>query len=718
MLKKILGIIILSILSYFQMSIWQLPAVGWFFLCLYLLITYRGFYLVLVRIFDLSVNIYTKLLGAFCSLFVLGLWLSWPLFFNYFQNEVIALIFLMNGLVSLGVEKYLINYRNFKSDNKKIVYLPKINFPFFKFLSFIFLIAVIVGFYLLYTSKTSTNILSPWQTINSIYIYIFWGTTLILGILIFTKLKIKTLLLFLILQSFLLHLYLPLTQEYFYGADQWRHTAVEERIVNGLDIIPGTSEESTKLISNFSVGKLSYGNFWGVSSFLSKILQIDLINLNKWFLPILWSLILPILLLELGSALRWGRKESLFLVWCSLLPFSLQAVGAMTLPVSYGFLFFVLNLVLLIKYLRSNKKEQLLILGLIGILLSFQYLLYFILFWLNLISVYLFNNFLKKRYHILTLILIIILVSGSIIALEILTGYSYYEIKSLNDYLNALKQVLGNLGGWYLATGPRVHTILTGNILFNQIPTYAFVENIFTRYLFVIPLLALGFWMSSIIGLIKSFLNKNSQLIFISTLTVGLTISYIISRYFLNGENILTRRLDIILGLLFTILFVYGLFNILKKELFRNHYFLLLIILLLSFATTISYSLGPNTNTVSQNEYQAMEFVWKNEMNNKQHCVFANVYPLLSLEAISKKEIIGGGLPIDKYFVQTELNTLYNDILVSDNFAQTLEKIKNVCPAKSFWVLADNTFKADKFIDKKIKKFDKFNELFIWQIEL
>jgi len=716
-LKKLLGITILSALMYFQLSIWKLPILGLVFLCLHFLISYKGFYLWLIRFFGFSVNTYTKILGGFSSFFVLSFFFGIAVFFNGFQNEVISILFLMNGLVSVGLEKYLLNYRKIKFDDKKILYFPKIRFPFYKILSFIYFGLIVAGFYFLYISKTGDSILSPWQTIHPVFIYIFFFATLILGFLIFTKLKIKTLLLFLILYSFLLHAYLPLTHEYFYGGDQWRHTAVEGRLLDGLEVEPSIEGENTKLVSNFSIGKLTYSNFWGGSTFLSKVLQVNLIDFNKWFLPILFSLILPILLFELGRSFRWGRKESLFLVFVGSLPFAIHSLGSMTLPVSFGFLPFVLSLILLLRWLKSDKKEQLVSLAVLGMVFLFGYLLYFILFWLFFLSAIIIKKFARNN-NILIAILITTLILVSILVLEIIGGYSFYLVNYLENYLDAIKQIIGNFSGFYLATGPRTHDILTGNILFNQTPSYSFVKNTFVSQSWLVPILAIGFWMLFFFGMVKSFVKKNLQLVYISSLSLGLSLTYIISRYFLDGENILARRLDMVLGLLFIILFTYGLFNIVKKYTAYSIQYMVFLILVLSFAITASYSLGPDTKTVSKKQYQAMEFIWENEKENNHHCVFADTYPLLSLEAISKKEIIGGGLPIDKNFSQKELNRLYDDILISDNLQKVLEDIKTTCQSKSFWVLSDSSFKADKFGKDTILKWNIFEDLFIWQIKL
>jgi hypothetical protein len=75
-------------------------------------------------------------------------------------------------------------------------------------------------------------------------------------------------------------------------------------------------------------------------------------------------------------------------------------------------------------------------------------------------------------------------------------------------------------------------------------------------------------------------------------------------------------------------------------------------------AIAASYSLGPNTGTVSVDEYQAMNYIWEQEQTNDKHCVVAGTYPLLALEALSGRKIIGGGFPIDHNFAQPELNAI------------------------------------------------------------
>jgi len=135
-------------------------------------------------------------------------------------------------------------------------------------------------------------------------------------------------------------------------------------------------------------------------------------------------------------------------------------------------------------------------------------------------------------------------------------------------------------------------------------------------------------------------------------------ISLILGRYFLTGEQILSRRIDLVfvLGTLFFLAFLFD--YILTKwkieESRPKRLSLVIFILLFSLAATASYTLGPDTKSVSLGDYNKMQAVWEEEKGKDVHCVLADTYPLLALEAISGKKIVGGGFPMNAYFAQPE----------------------------------------------------------------
>ena len=570
------------------------------------------------------------------------------------------------------------------------------------------------GFSLLYHARTGESILTPWQTIPSSYIYVFFAATFLLGLLIFSSLRTGTILFLLMAHTLLLHSYLPLTHEFFYGADGWRHVANEVRLVEEKPFLEAKLSEE---IGNkkqdigywkLDIGKLSYGNFWGVSVILSRLLSLDLLPLNKWFMPILWSLFLPLLLFEFGGLLNFGKRGSLLLSWLGFLPFAWQAGGAFTLPVNSGFLSWLLFVILILKRLNHPltpsfvRRGQVMILSAIGLLSFFGYALYALLFWLAWgVGETVRLKIKDKRLKIVMLIVAAGVGAITIPAVEVLAGYS--QIPTTINWLGQVRQLFGNFTGWYLAAGPRPHDITAGNIIFNQVPSYAFVGNVFTVWRWWLVDFMVLLIVAVHVGLAISLRKKEAVYTWLAVIWTSVMVSYIIGRYILVGEQIFSRRLDNVIALFFVVLsavFLNWLFvkspiaggrrGVLVSPA-RAALFFCFFVFLFSCGITTSYSLGPDTSTVSADEYKAMQYVWSQEKGNQNHCVIADTMPLLALEAISQKEIIGGGFPINQYFAQPEREKIFEQIKMGSQ--KEIDSARRVTGADYCWVYINNSLR-------------------------
>jgi hypothetical protein len=597
---------------------------------------------------------------------------------------------------------------------------------------FLYLILVGVGFWLLHTSQTGASLTTPWQTIDPRYIYIFAGATFVLGLLIFSRLKSFNLLILLIFHSFFLHSYLPLTHQLMYGADGWRHMANEERILAGLPFLEPqivSQSQTTHYSLLTTIGRLSYSQLWFLSAAVSDTLPLDLITVNKWLLPVVWSLFFPLLLFEIGKALGWGEKQSLFLVWVSALPFALQSAGSFTLPVNLGFLVWLLFFLALLK--RANKPEprQIIFLLIGAVVLLFGYSLFFIVYLLAwgitealslrakrsnpIADVLLTTKGLPRHPAIAGLLAMTLLVALVLPGIELFSHYSY--LTPLN-WFTQIKQIFGNFTGLYLANGPRPHDIATGNIIFNQTPSYAFVSNWFTLWRGWVVVFMIAFWFIVLIGIRDFYRRRTTTYYLLLTTSLGFTGSYILSRYFLSGEEVLTRRLDVVLAFFFIILFTAGFVSLYNKISPSFKKFALgFILLILTVAIAASYSLGPDTNTVSFDEYQAMQYVWANDEINPDHCVVADTYPLLALEAISKKEIIGGGFPIDANFGQPELVKAYQELKKNLSF-EAWRDVLNQRKLNECWLVASReNLQYNAFMAKDSDNIRYFGDIVVWR---
>ncbi|HSR88904.1 MAG TPA: hypothetical protein VLK22_00700 [Candidatus Udaeobacter sp.] len=663
--SKIAPTVALSALGYLFFSVWHSWIFGSIVLVLYFLFVSAGTQKVLINYFDFVKSFQTRVLAIFFSLVTFGWFLGFFIFLNYFNGLSVFLAFFLNALVwSLVKANNITSLENKIEDKDEISPLSwyeKVGVLFYFLL-------IIYGFYLLIKSKTGGAIYSPWQAIDSSYVWVFLLVIFLSGMLIlFSKFSLKILLFFVIANSFLLHSYLPLTHELFYGADGWRHMATEQRLMDGKQFLQvelaGSNNRASRqsLISNLQakVGVLSYANFWGTNVIIGKILQVNLISLTKWFLPILWSIIFTILLYEIGLALGWSAKNSLLLAWGGMWPFALQAGGSFSLPVNFGFLIFILFVLLFLKKFRQPNIKQKNILLALGFGSAFGYLLFFILYWLG----WGITAILKNGKKII-IIPGLIFASAALPILELAGKFSFIDRKI--NILTQIKQFVGNIFAVYLASGPRPHDIAGGNILFNQVTLSIFTPNFLTQFRWWLPVLVLATFIIVILGVKKNLKDLNYQ--FILAFATVLFVGYFLSFYLLTGEHLFSRRLDTVLACLFLILLFYGLSNFFDKK-----YIAGLTVIVLSLAITASYTLGPDTFTVKSNELEAMNYVWSKEEIYNTHCVLADVYPLLALEAVSKKEIVGGGFPIDANFAQPERVKLYEQmkLTINDNLLRT-----------------------------------------------
>ncbi len=640
---------------------------------------------ILKKIFAIEYKFSQIILGSFFVFASLGSIGGAAILFVSLSGAIIFCIFLVNALI------FLIAYWWIKKSQAVHVEVGggESGGLFFKknilrSYAAIFSACIVYGLYLLAQSKTGEALQTPWHTIRSEYVIIFFVSVFSLGLFIFSRLKTWLLLTFLVLQTFLLHSYLPLTHDSFYGADGWRHIANEQRLLDGQGFLEATLADggSVSRLNSF-IGRLSYGNFWFSNVVLAKFFDLDLVSTTKWFLPIVWPLVFPVLLFEIARLLGWSNRKSLFLAWLGLLPFAWQAAGSFTLPVSFGFLVWLSAFLLILKRTSYPHKKQAIVLACIGVSLFFGYTLYFILFWLAwLVAEFLRSNiFGVDKIKFKLSILFVILVMP---VLEFFAGYGKFD--QTISWLGQVKQVIGNFLGIYIANGPRPHDIATGNIIFNQTPSYAFVTNVFLTSKWLLVVFMVVFFGFVLYGCWYAWKTEIQAVQLLLVFSIGILLSYIITNYFLTGPHILARRLDAVVALGMITLFAYGLFEA-RKRLNRYAKFAgMAAVLVLSFFITVSYSLGPDAYAVGTSEYQASNHVWFQEKTEEKKCVLGDTYPLLALEAVSRKEIIGGGFPIDANFAQPERVMLFNQIKTLPYY-ELLEKAAVLTGADHCWLI-------------------------------
>ncbi|MBD3311478.1 MAG: hypothetical protein GF349_03210 [Candidatus Magasanikbacteria bacterium] len=611
------------------------------------------------------------------------------------------------------------NYKKIK--NKKIIsHIDNNSLKVFSGvwpLQIIFLSLLFCGFYLLFDSKSNEALMSPWQAINQYYPVVFFLLIFILGLLIFSNTGIKKLLIFLFSFSLLLHSYLPLSHSLPWGGDVWRLLGTEKAILSEEFVPPVLIGPEARWIEVMNIDlpevffvpqKFAYSHFWSANSLLSQSLHIDLVDINRWLMPILWSFFLPLMLFRLGHLIFRNWRAGVILAWVSTFLFTFQALGSLSVPVSLGFIFFMLAIIFWIQYFQEKQKRQLYFcLGLTAILLL-GYTLHLVLLVILLLSVLIYKAINKiKNDHIFVAFKIglLILLGTLIPVIELISKISIIDLNF--NWMDQFKKFIGVFSGWYYATAIRSHDIVIGNIFYNHTPDYAFVSNLFNswRY-FLIPLMII-FWLLIFYGfyilVVKKYRLHNFFISAFFCLSFG---AYIIGWFFMSGDRLFVRRLDHILALVFIILLLTAVFSLLKSSshLYKNSYkhkiIVTISLLISSLFATVSYTSGPDMRVVSQNEHEAALFLNKHIQNNSINsvCVVADTWFLLALEGVSGSRIVGGGFPIDYQFGQSERVEIFNKLKNKPN-KEFLAKAKEISQKNNCFLVLDSQYV--KSIDKR-----------------
>lgn len=695
--KKIIIFCLVSFLVFFNAEFWHLNWLGLMVLGLFLFFSSIGFEKFLAGIFHLTDKICARILAGFLSFAFIGSLSGIFILFGRLNSVIIALIFLVIGLFSVLAGEIKPKVEGQKNQEIKETEEETVDLEPKKYYIVIFLFLIFSGLYFLTKSSLFDGaLITPWQIISGNYIYLFFLSTLILGALIFSKISVKSILVLIIIAYLAMLSYLPLSSNLFWGADGWRHLAILEQVKNSgsVEIVNYSAEGNW--VERINPGLFAYSQFWGVVSTVNQMTGIDLIALIAWLQPIIAGIILPIILYQLGVVLNFGKRKSLFLAWLGLWPFALHSAGAFSLPVNFGLLFFLIVLLLLIKRISSPNNFQIPALALLFFISFFGYSSYLILFALGWIIVekILYSN----RHHsdklkkwMLAGLLIFSILAVPLI--EIVAGYS--KINSQINLFSSAKQLVGNISGFYLANGPRPHLIETGNIFFNQAPTYGFMPNGFTEWRYWIVVLMFFAVVAIFFGARQMKKRGESYDKLFIILSLGVIVGYFICRYFLDGSHLLSRRLEPIIAV-FGIVFIFAwLQNLFAKKAF----FPLIFIFIFSIGIASSYSLGPTSRVMSETEFQSARNIWQEINGSKDYCVIADTYPLLALEALSAKKIIGGGFPIDKDFGQSELTALYGEMKINNDDENLWNQARDLTGADKCYLLVGEKIYTKEFIN-------------------
>ncbi len=722
--KKQYLALLLSVLSIFflysNLHYWERIFVNGAIMVLFLLVQTYFFDRILLLVFAVRSRYWERSLLAFFAAF-LSLTLTAAIFITFSRispdTQVAAYSF-----------SFLINYLifNYARDLKKVGLKKKpvrqltsslVIFDQSWYVSLLFVILLFIAFVLLVGSAGSIQVLwSPWQVISPFYLPFFFILVFLLGILIFSRSRIKIVLFFLVLLSILCHSYLALSHQMPWGGDVWRMVAVEEKLLDG-DYYPPvlhghearwTEAAGIDLPEVFTVPqKFTYAHYWAVNVLVAGGFNLDLATVSKWLVPLLWSVFGTMFLFRIGHLIFRNWRMGLLLAWLGLLPFTFQVLGAISLPVSLGFVVFLFVMCLWLQYFQDQAPGQLLPAAIFTFLMLFGYSLHFLLLFFSVPVVFVYGLIARAKKKALLIPAKIILLLGAPLffpAIELSAKIS--RLPEQYDLVLSAKKALAIFSGWYYASGIRSHDILMGNIFFNHTPNYAFVENFFTGIRWIVIPLMLIICLCFLLELMNAVIKKNDKYWFFVTFLAFMSFgAYLIGWFYLEGDRLFTRRLDHVLALIiliFFLSFVGASFNKLSTR-FLNpvvvKVYTIILVVIFSLLGVIAYGSGPDMRVVSDKEYQAARIILQNiSTTSNNHCIIADTWLLLLIEAQSHAKIAGGGFPMDYQFAQPERMRIYDEI-AEGNLVQGLNRAFHLTGADQCFVAIDNGAYQDGIMD-------------------
>ena len=363
------------------------------------------------------------------------------------------IIYFLQKQVPFNTVERPINENSYNTNFRANKYLLII-LPFLFFLAYIFL----------FQGRTDKYILSPWETVPTSYLGVIFLIFFIIGVLVFRLYKYKLVLLIIVILSTLIHSYLPIVYEAGYGGDKWRHLGTEKQIIEGRTISPSFLDKPIAMskIGSLNVpsvliagNKTSYANQWSATVILSYILQIDIFWIDLLLVFLLWSIFMPLIFFQIGLfAIPGNKLFALLMALVTNIFYSLQVIGAITIPVSFGNLFLVFSLVFLIYLFKKKSKPLLFLVGLLSIMMYFNYF-NALLMWLFVIFLYFSSRILVSlkfyKYSIIRyifILLFIFLITFLVVHLDLFYSKVFNLGTEIDEATLSFRNIKSAVGSW------------------------------------------------------------------------------------------------------------------------------------------------------------------------------------------------------------------------------------------------------------------------------
>lgn len=689
------------ILLYFSFQFLNWPFLNIILFVAWLVVVSKPAYSILSKLISSPVFI-NKILSFFVSIFLLG----------YIANIFTAWLAL-NELATVG-SLFIVSVIMYIGDkitkNQTAKYQPPTLFlkrrkdrrVLFLVFFILFFVLLAFGFYLIIVSRTGEYISSPWEVLPPIYSVIVFLVVLLVWLAVFMSKRTKTVFLMIILASLLIHSY-TLVYKTGFGGDRWRHIGSANRILHEMEYQPTLLTDDVwynqygfvKIPRALVDGpKLSYGFEWSLLAITAKISGLSPYQIDKYLGLILWSAFIPTIMFSVAWQIKRSRRFGLFVAASSFIFYPLQYYGSQTLPITFGVVSFSFILLLVLAILKSSSRFRSVICCLFSVicLSYFGYSLSFILAIMALLLLVFWRLRPIWRYLGISLLSILIFI------MEWISSFNVWSPSW------SLKSLLFQI-------------VRQSNFIYNGAGSIPWINNLSIFHLYDLLFLCLFVFLGWLF--IKT---KNSNVKFLFWLAIIIFVNYILSWQLLGGLHILSRRLDVFLMVIVSILFAYGIRLLyFKFNIFNSIYVKSIFAFVISLGVSLIYVSGPYLNAmVTENDTQAMQYVWaKIKDEPDEYCVVADTWPLLALEAYSFKQVVAGNFPSDFNHQQPERVILYNQLINSPSADEALLALEYSGREKCYVVLNKSLVnKSEKdILDNNFGFAQIVADFYIWHIE-
>ena len=671
------------------------------------------------RLLHIQESAIAYLLSSLVVLFLLSLLINIPILIFKVDNFILSSVVIVVAVACIAANR--VKPIRHKSETKELEESYIINNrTIIKAELISFLIFLMLGFYALNSASTGEIVISLWDKIPNVYVYIVIVETFLILTILLSNIDYRIRLSFLSMFFLMQHSYMPIIYQMGYGGDMWSELAYSRQLFNegsfgwtlfeGVGLGPKYLSLGPVLVPAAFFTKSEISSV-GLSYMLHSITNIDMLVIHKWLSPIMWSFFIPIILYLIGLKVFKKREGALLLGFLPSLFYFMIVFGSHTLSFSICMVFFVFYILCYISIDKMTKTTAIAMFSL-SISFIFQHILFFTLsiFFISIVAVV--KVSISFRAHSKRFIFILTSFLSALLSLFIPYLDAVFNRSSIFSEITATTLV-GAIKRWLIDMSGMIAFISPFYTANDPVPLHAIKNTNTYKFAFGFGALrgtvVIMLWMFAIIGVVYLYRKRFGSFLPLFSLLIITQLSTFIGWYLMEGLPLGVNRLDLPRELFLLFFVGAGLWAVFEKikDAHENLYLsvsfkssnkkmsipikktigMILLIAFLTISCTSAYTLNPrSSNAFVIGELNVYDFL-NNEikLSDKRITVLGDESIYRGFNYVSGNQILYGNV-IDKRGMSYEenikkLNTAYE-------FFEKISKNPNISDVRAF---ADQT---------------------------